>query len=154
MRLFITQIIPLMTSDTSIIVKQHFNSSREALWKAITDQEQMTQWFFDNIPAFKPEVGFETEFVIELEERTFTHLWKIIEVVPFEKIKYHWSYKEYPGVGYVAFELKDEGTGTLLTLTNDGLESFPSHIPEFSRDSCIGGWNYFICGTLNEYMNS
>lgn len=57
----------------------------------------MTKWYFNNVSGFKPEVGFETEFVVASKERIFTHLWKIIEVVPYKRIAYTWNYKEYEG---------------------------------------------------------
>jgi hypothetical protein len=31
-------------------------------------------------------------------------------------------------------------------------ETFPDDIPEFRRDSCIGGWEYLIQKSLKEYL--
>ncbi len=50
----------------------------------------MHQWYFDNIPEFNPEVGFETKFNIRNEERNFLHMWKITEMTTNKKIKYTW----------------------------------------------------------------
>ena len=52
-------------SDKPIIVEQTFNTSIETVWNAITEVDQMRKWFFDNIPSFKPEVGFETQFDVQ-----------------------------------------------------------------------------------------
>jgi hypothetical protein len=38
-------------------------------------------------------------------------------------------------------------------LTVEVLEDFPDDIPEFRRESCIGGWNYFINHRLKEYLD-
>lgn len=51
-------------NDAPVIVEQSFNTPIEVLWNAITEIDQMRQWLFENIPAFKPEVGFETQFNI------------------------------------------------------------------------------------------
>lgn len=136
-----------------IIVTQEFNRSKEEVWQAITDLDQMVKWYFDNIPAFEPTAGFKTDFLVQSEGRTFHHLWEILEVVPNQLIKYSWRYKEYPGEGVVTFRLEDAGDNkTLLTIINEGLDSFPSDIPEFKPESCRAGWEYFIQGNLREYL--
>jgi len=135
-----------------VIVKQQFSVSVHVLWNAITEQNQMIQWFFDNIPEFKPEVGFSTEFLIENEGRKFTHLWKIIEVVSNNKIVYNWRYEEYKGESLVTFELRENEYGSLLILTNKWIGKLPQNIPEFIRKSCLGGWQYFINERLKEYL--
>ena len=114
----------------------------------------MIQWFFDNIPDFKPEVGFKTQFLIENEERKFIHLWKIIEVNPQKKIVYDWRYKDYEGEGLVCFELFEENDQTRLRLTSTGIETFTADVPEFKREAGVAGWNYFIKNRLKEYLET
>ena len=62
--------------DPPIIVGESFGVSPDDLWDAITQLNQMTQWFFENIPDFKPEVGFKTSFIVESGNRQFNHLWE------------------------------------------------------------------------------
>jgi len=137
-----------------VVVKQNFEVSAEILWKAITEHHQMIQWFFENIPEFEAHVGFKTQFLIENEDRKFTHLWEIVEVIPNRKIVYNWKYNEYEGEGVVFFELVKNENGSSLILTNKWIGEFPQNIPEFSRESCLGGWEYFINGRLKEYLNN
>ncbi|WP_320018418.1 SRPBCC domain-containing protein [Labilibaculum manganireducens] len=142
-------------SDRSqpIIIEQSFNKSKEEVWSAITDPNKMRKWFFENMPDFIPEVGFETRFNVDAGERQFMHIWKITEVIPFEKIVYNWRYENMYGNAFVSFELFDRDIETLLRLTNLGLETFPQDIPEFSRESCTDGWQYFINKRLKEFLN-
>ncbi len=142
----------MKVSEPPIIVRQQFNQPAKVVWKAITDINQMQKWFFDNILDFKPEVGFKTSFAVSNEGRTFTHLWEVTEVIPLKKIKYNWKYAEYSGDSFVIFELEDHGEQTTLTLTTEITEDFPNDIPEFKRESCIGGWNYFIGESLNNFL--
>ena len=88
-----------------IIVSVNLDSSKEILWGAITEPAQMKKWFFENIPDFQAHIGFETSFVVENEGRTFTHQWKITEVIPQQSITYSWRYSEYPGDSFVALPL-------------------------------------------------
>lgn len=138
--------------ENPIIIEQAFNASKKEMWDAITQLSQMKQWFFSDIPAFEPVTGFYTEFDVRSGERNFRHQWKIIEVVPLNLIKYQWSYEEYTGVGFVTFELLEKGTQTILHVINEGLDSFPQEIPEFSRSSCESGWIWFIKNSLKEFM--
>ena len=137
-----------------IIVSEDFNVTTVKVWAAITQVEQMREWFFENIPDFKPQVGFKTSFPVQSNNREFIHVWKIVEVIPERKITYDWSYKNLEGSGNVTFELFDIKGGCQLTLTNTGLDSFPDDIPEFKRQSCLDGWNYFIKERLSNYLKS
>jgi len=141
-------------SDTNepIIIEQTFNTSIDSIWNAITKVDQMRGWFFENIESFKPEVGFETQFSVQTQDRSFLHIWKLTEVVPMKKIIYNWKYGGYSGDSFVMFELFEQENRTKLRLTHEGIESFPKNIPEFSRESCIEGWNYFIRNRLKEFL--
>lgn len=142
----------MSNKNQPIIVEQSFNKTKEQVWNAITDLKQMKQWFFENIPDFIPQVGFETKFNVDAGERQFMHVWKITEVIPYEKIEYNWKYENMEGNAFVIFEIFEQGSETLLRLTNIGLETFPQDVPEFSRESCIGGWQFFINQRLKEYL--
>lgn len=138
--------------DPPIIVKQSFAVSAEAVWRAITDVNQMRQWYFENIPDFRAEVGFETRFEIRNEGRLFLHQWKVTEVVPLRKIGYDWTYAGYSGEFLSTFELSGQHDQTTLTLTALVLESFPDDVPEFTRESGLAGWVYFITQSLRRFL--
>ena len=142
----------MRSSDEPIVVEQTFNATIDTVWKAITQVDLMRQWYFDNIPSFRSEVGFETQFNVHSEGRDFLHMWRVTEVVPGKKIVYDWRFAEYAGDASVAFELIKQDNLTSLRLTCTIRESFPEGIPEFTRESCIGGWEYFIKKSLKEYL--
>ncbi len=142
------------TDHEPIVVEQSFHCSIDQLWKAITEQQQMINWFFEDIPEFSAKVGFETRFRVDTGERQFTHLWKILEVVPNKKIVYDWRYLEYEGSGIVHFELSESASSVMLRVTNKGIESFTAEIAEFSRSSCEAGWSYFLQDSLKNYLEA
>lgn len=143
----------MKTTDQPIIVEQVLNTSIHVVWQAITQKDQMTQWYFHNIPDFKAKVGFTTQFNVKAPSRDFLHLWKVTEVIPQQKITYNWTYKDLPGSADVSFELFEQNHRTLLRLTNTIIEDFDTTIPEFKRESCQGGWNYFIKERLNTFLS-
>lgn len=144
----------MKVTDPLIVVEQLFDKSISEVWKAITELKQMKEWFFDNIPDFKPEVGFKTQFNVQAPSRNYMHLWEIVEVVTGKKIVYKWSYQDLKGIGLVTFKLFQEDNKTRLKLTNTIIEDFDDSIPEFNRKSCIGGWNYFIQERLVQFLRS
>jgi len=54
----------------------------------------------------------------------------------------------------VIFELTGIGNKTKLTVTNIVTQDFDDSIPEFKRESCIGGWNYFIKERLVQFLST
>ena len=108
------------------VIERTFNAPIEKVQNAITDKDEMTQWYFD-IKTFKPEVGFEFQFYAGTEEKQWLHLCKIIEVIPKRKLTYSWKYHGYEGNSFVTFELFAEKDKTRLRLTHEGLETFPGN---------------------------
>jgi len=142
----------MKTSEQPVIIKQIFDTSVENIWSAITDLDEMKHWYFNNIPDFKTKVGFTTQFNVDAGERDFMHLWKIVEVIEYQKISYEWRFEKYDGIGLVSFELFEQNNQTTLILTNSVIEDFSDTVPEFKRERCLGGWKYFINQNLNDYI--
>ncbi|MEW6412906.1 MAG: SRPBCC domain-containing protein [Candidatus Zixiibacteriota bacterium] len=143
----------MKASDEPIVVEETYEASIETVWEAITNVELMRQWYFDNIPAFRPEVGFETQFNVKSGERNFPHLWKVTDVSPLERIVYTWKFEGYQGDSFVVWELSRENKSTRLKLTCHITEDFPDGIPEFKRESCIAGWEYFLKQRLKDFLS-
>jgi len=142
-----------MEDKNPITVQQTFEASIETVWQAITELEQMQQWYFPNIPEFRPELGFETQFLIQNEGRNFTHIWKVKEVIPNQLIGYSWNFEEYIGEAYSNFHLEEKEGKTQLTLESHVVEEFPSNISEFKRESGQAGWDYLIKESLANFLS-
>jgi uncharacterized protein YndB with AHSA1/START domain len=138
--------------EEPVIVEQTFESEIHTVWDAITNIDLMRRWYFENIPDFKAEVGFKTRFTVTSEGRDFPDVWKVTEVVPRRKIAYDWHYESYPGDSFVVFELSADEGSTHLMLTHHVRESFPYDVPEFRRESCVAGWEYFIKQRLRAFL--
>ena len=143
----------MKVTDPPIIVEETYARSINEVWAAITELDHMHQWFFDNIPAFEPRVGFQVTFDVVAPSRVFPHVWKIVEAIPNQKITYDWSSGDaFEGAGLVTFVLFPEGDSTRIQLTNKIIIDYPTDIPEFTTESCRGGWNYFIKDRLKNYL--
>lgn len=133
----------------ALVIERTFNAPVARVWKALTDVEQMRQWYFE-LKEFKPEVGFEFEFSVEHKGVNYHHLCKITEVIPQKKLVHTWRYKGHEGNSLVTFELFAEGNKTRLKLTHDGLDSFPK-TSAFARENFKQGWTA-ITAELQEFL--
>lgn len=134
------------------VIERIYNTSVNVVWKALTDKDQMKQWYFD-ITEFKPEIGFEFTFYGQGHKgEQYLHLCKITDVVINKKLKYSWRYDKYEGISYVSFELFEEGSQTRLRLTHEGLESFPGNNPDFAKESFMDGWTYITGTALKKFL--
>jgi uncharacterized protein YndB with AHSA1/START domain len=140
------------TSDLTdaVVVERVFNAPVGRVWTALTDVDEMRQWYFD-LKEFKPEIGFEFEFVVEHEGNTYHHLCKVTEVIPQKKIAYTWRYKGEPGDSLVTFELFPDGDKTRLKVTHTGIETFPK-TPAYARKNFETGWTTLIDSELRQFV--
>src|SRR4051794_1834313 len=92
-----------MPASEPFVIERTYNAPVEKVWQAITDKDQMKQWYFD-MAAFEPIVGFEFSFTGGTEEQSYLHLCKITEVIPYKKLAYSWRYDGYEGNSLVTFE--------------------------------------------------
>jgi uncharacterized protein YndB with AHSA1/START domain len=132
-------------------IERTYNAPVEKVWKAITDKEQMKQWYFD-LKEFKPEVGFEFQFEGGTENKTYLHLCKITDAVPGKKLTHSWRYDGYEGNSFVTFELFEENNSTRVKLTHEGLETFPKSNPDFASSNFAEGWTSILGINLKEYL--
>jgi uncharacterized protein YndB with AHSA1/START domain len=141
-----------MSKAEPIIKEVLLNALVSKVWKAITDKNEMKQWYFD-LAEFKAEVGFGFQFYGGDEKKQWLHLCMVTEVIKEKKLTYSWKYDGYEGISYVTFELFPEGKVTRLKLTHTGLESFPSdEVPEFNRENFVAGWNQIIGISIKEFV--
>ena len=60
--------------EPPIVVEQSYSISIEDVWSAITDHSKMVKRYFENLPDFMAEVGFETQFNVKSDTQDFFHM--------------------------------------------------------------------------------
>jgi uncharacterized protein YndB with AHSA1/START domain len=134
----------------TVVIERTFNAPVTRVWKALTDADQMREWYFD-LKEFKPEVGFEFGFVVEHNGNTYDHRCKVTEVIPQKKIAYSWRYEGHEGNSLVTIEISPDGDKTHLKLTHQGLETFPK-TSAFARENFEKGWTAIIGTELKQFV--
>lgn len=135
----------------SFVIERTYDAPVSKVWEAITNKEQMKQWYFD-LAEFKPEVGFEFQFEGGSKDRTYLHLCKITEVTVNKKLTHSWRYDGYEGNSFVTFELFAEGDKTRLKLMHEGLETFPTGNKDFAKENFAAGWTQIVGTSLKKFV--
>jgi uncharacterized protein YndB with AHSA1/START domain len=133
------------------VIERTYNAPVARVWKAITNVDDMKQWYFD-LPEFKAEVGNEFTFEGGTKTTTYLHLCKVMEVVKEKRLSYSWRYDGYEGDSLVTFELFPEGNKTRVKLTHAGLETFSVSNPDLAKENFVKGWTGFIDKKLKEFV--
>lgn len=140
-------------NNEAFVIERTYDAPVEKVWQAITDRDQMKQWYFD-LEVFRAEVGFEFQFEGGTEHQKYLHHCKVTEVIPGKKLTYSWSYDGYEGISFVTFELYPEGDQTKLKLTHAGLETFPASNKDFAKSNFEAGWNEIIGAMLKDFVET
>jgi len=133
------------------IIERTFNAPAINVWQALTDNKKMKQWYF-NLEDFKPEVGFEFQFMGGEKNKEYLHLCKVTDVVIGKKLTYSWRYDGYPGNSFVTFELFEEGNKTRLKLTHEGIETLAPGNPDFAKENFEKGWTSILDESLKGFL--
>lgn len=143
---------PDAVKQEPVIVEKTFNAPAEKVWKAITDKDQMKQWYFD-LDKFELKEGFVFKFAGQGKEgEEYIHVCTITEIIPKKKLQYSWTYEGYAGYSLVTFYLNEVDGKTTVKLTHHGLETFPQETGAFARANFNEGWNHIIGIALPEFL--
>ena len=127
------------TNDTSLTIRRTFDASRERVWKAFTNPDELEQWFVPEgmtaeVHALDPEPGGEFAVSWTDGENRMDNEGTYVEVVENERLV---AVEETPGGELrLTYEFRDVEDGTELVLTQE----FPGPVPEGAAE----GWASII----------
>jgi uncharacterized protein YndB with AHSA1/START domain len=122
---------------------------RPRVWRAISDKTEFGTWFGVRFPP-GPFVSGE-KVTGSMANPRYEHVRmeiEIVEVVPEERLSYHWHpYAIDPAVDYssepptlVTFTLEDVPDGTLLKVVESGFDQVPLHRRAIALQMNGNGW--------------
>lgn len=135
-----------------IKIQECFHVSAERIWQAITEKEQMKQWYFD-IPDFELKVDSTFNFYEPGDAKKYHHQCTIKEILLNRKFQHTWTYPDHSkGKSILTWEIFPIGRFTLVTLTHSGIENFSDAGSDFSRENYEEGWHELIGKSLKEFL--
>ncbi len=129
--------------------KEHFYThSIDRVWKAITDQNEIAEWFLK--ADFKPTIGYQ--YTLTHEDTTISG--KILEASPVNKLVYTWIVSGTGDVETtVSWQLTEADGGTKLVIEHTGISNYPDEkLATTMFNSYSGGWDGCITN-LEKYLN-
>lgn len=131
-----------MTTKTStmhdmISKEQWFPHPIEKVWKAITENSQVSQWL---VPTdFKAEVGFE--FTIKDPKEECNMVKGVVrEASPYTLI-YTWIDQQWQDIHTVVqWDLEEHENGTQVSMKHIGIAEYPGKTASLQFDNFSGGW--------------
>jgi uncharacterized protein YndB with AHSA1/START domain len=135
--------------DTPFVAEHIYDSPINRVWSALTQKNEMREWYFPQIKNFEPVVGFEFDF--ENDGSPYQKDWRVTQVIHGKKLAHSWTYRGYTGSSEVTFEVVEETPKTKLKLIHSGLASFPRD-PHFARDRFESGWQRILGENLKSHL--
>ena len=139
-----------MTSSTDRIERSiQINAPRSRVWRAISNAEEFGSWFGANLQGQRMAPGQRVKGHITIKGYEHVEFDVMVErVEPENLLAFRWHpYAVDLKIDYskeqrtlVTFELKDAGSGTLLSVVESGFDSVPParRMEAFRMNS--GGW--------------
>jgi len=137
-----------------IVLERTYNAPIEVVWRAITDREQLKQWYFDFPKEFKLEVGQSFDWHAgDNEHNQWLHRGKMVEIVPGKKLVHTWEYPGYSGTSTVSWELSSvDAKTTKLLFTHLFNIPFDPTMDVFKRENFVQGWDHILNKGLVEFL--
>ena len=135
--------------ETPFVFEYVYDAPIAKVWRALTNQHEMREWYFPQLKNFEPKVGYEFEF--SDDGSNYKKQWRVTQVVNGKLFAHSWNYKGYPGSSEVTFVLSEQGDKTRLRLAHTGLASFPKDA-HFARGRFEQGWKRIIGSNLKGHL--
>jgi uncharacterized protein YndB with AHSA1/START domain len=133
-----------MTVERSIWI----NATRERVWNAITDAEQIMKWWgADHWEIEKLEVGAGVKFGDAEDQLLAT----IVVLDPPQKFSIRWPPQEaYHNIEvFTTYELTEENGGTTIKVSETGFEALPEDVRQKRFDQTAKGYETVLAGLKN-----
>ena len=135
-----------------LIVKEHtFNHPMKDVWKAISDQDEISAWFIK--ADFQPQVGYNYTFLHEEGENCTTIVGKVIEARPIDRLVYTWLVKGTDVETTVSWNLSEVAGKTQLRLEHSGISAYGGDSAVKMFESFSKGWSQCI-NELESFLQS
>lgn len=131
-----------------------FNVPAETLWKAITERDQLKQWYFDFDTHFRLEKDATFEWTAgDPQGKQWLHKGRMLEIVKNKKLMHSWEYPGYTGSSVVTWALNAlNENSTELLLTHEFVIPFDKNVEELKKEHFEKGWNAIISISLPDYI--
>lgn len=138
-------------TGSKLVIQRVLNADSETVFKALTAENQLRNWFYPRPEGWSAEVSFNAQAgeaysltMIDPDGKKYVHEGEIKEIVPNEKLVFTWNSHAVDNT-LVTITLQKVSKGTEITLTHDFL-------PADEKDGHEEGWTELI-ERLRDFIN-
>lgn len=129
-----------------------YRVSRKTIWEAITDPDELEQWFF-KVHNFNLERGCEFDFFEPGGYNKYYHVCRILDFKRRQFLRYSLTYPNFSrGVSIVTWKIRSAFKGTRVILIHSHLESYSDAGMDFHPDNFRHGWNQVLGKALKDFV--
>jgi uncharacterized protein YndB with AHSA1/START domain len=135
-------------------IDKEFKAPIEKVWQAITNRDEMKNWYFTFDENFRLEIGQEFDWSSPDENgKIWVHKGKMLEIVENKKLVHTWEYPGYSGSSTLTWQLIAlDAKTTKLTLNHEFIIPFDSNIAALNISNFEAGWDSIVNGSLKGYL--
>ncbi len=142
--------------QNTIVREITVKATKEKVFGAITDPQQIVQWFPE---AIEGTLNEGDRPILDFGEYGKNQIY-VEAVHPFNYFAYRWIPGSNHFIGdvlskpntLVEFRLEESAEGTKVTVTESGFASLPAEVAEQCFKDNSGGWDYMM-GRLEKMLN-
>jgi uncharacterized protein YndB with AHSA1/START domain len=144
-RVSFVPMIDVTTGADRIVVRAEIDAPREHVWRALTEEEQVAEWWGDYVSLDARPGGHLTERWTDADGREVLTSGEVVRMSAPRTIELRWADEDWDEPTGVLWRLDEAASGTTrLTLEHSGWEAFPPSTREELIRTHALGWSRLV----------
>lgn len=137
--------IDVVTEDNCVTVRAEIGAPRERVWRALTEEERIAEWWGDYVSLDARPGGCLTEHWADASGKEMVTHGEVLRVDAPRTLELTWADDDWDEPTRVILRLEEipEGT-TRLTLEHSGWEIFPPSSRGTLVQAHASGWSHHV----------
>ena len=136
--------IDITSGTNQIIICAQINVPRDRVWRALTEEEQIAEWWGGYVSLDARPGGRLTERWTDSGGREVITSGEVVRLNAPQTLELTWADDDWDESTRVLFQLEEAADGTHLTLEHSGWEAFPSSLREELICAHASGWSQHV----------
>ena len=136
--------IDITSGTDQIVICAQINVPRDRVWRALTEEEQIAEWWGGYVSLVARPGGRLTERWTDSGGREVITSGEVVRLNAPHTLELTWADDDWDESTRVLFQLEETADGTHLTLEHSGWEAFPSSLREELIRAHASGWSQHV----------
>ncbi len=134
--------IDVATGADRVVVRAEIRAPRELVWRSLTEEERIAEWWGDHVSLEARPGGRFTERWTDANGREVVTSGRVVLMDASQTLELTWADEDWDELTRVLFRLEEAADDTTrLTLEHSGWEGFPVSAREGLVRTHASGWS-------------